>query len=436
MSWPFQSGWQPPGWRPTKLRSFLTRCKRTKQPDLHLLSVNLPQGVVPRQENDGRAAPSLDLDGYQEVRPNDLVMNQLGKPHGALGVSAHHGIISPAYFVAEISEEADPRFVHHLLRTRLYISEYERRGKYMPPSQFDISWEQFRDISVTLPPLAEQRVMADYLDTETARVDGLISKNRRLIELLDERRSNFVSEAVTIGLENNGQSADTRNRYVRGIPERWRLMRLRHVVEQIIDTPHKTAPVVEDAVYLVVRTSNVKKGRLILDGARYTDRASWIEWNQRGEPRPGDVLLTREAPAGEACVVPVHTSLCIGQRMVLLRVNQTIACGEWVAHSIYSGHVQRFIMDSSNATTVAHLNMSDIHDIPIAVPDLREQQQLLGRIRSNVRRHEETVSKLNKQIDLLTERRQALITAVVTGEMPVSEVSARIGVTGSVLEFQ
>ena len=285
MSWPFHSGWLPPGWRSTKLRSFLTRRKRTKHPDLQLLSVNLPHGVVPRQDGDGRAAPSLGLNGYQEVRPNDLVVNQLGKPHGALGVSAYHGIISPAYLVAEISEEADPRFVHHLLRTRLYISEYERRGKYMPPSQFDISWEQFRDISVTLPPLTEQRLIATYLDAETARIDALISKKRRLIELLEERRNNFVSAAVTMGLEKNRELVDTRKPLVPGIPKRWRAMRLRHVVEHIIDTPHKTAPVVDDGEYLVVRTSNVKKGRLVLDGARYTDRASWIEWTHRGEPR-------------------------------------------------------------------------------------------------------------------------------------------------------
>ena len=81
---------------------------------------------------------------------------------------------------------------------------------------------------------------------------------------------------------------------------------------------------------------------------------------------------TREAPAGEACIVPPDRRLCIGQRMVLLRIKQTIVSGEWVVHSIYSGHVQRFITDLSNATTVAHLNMSDIPDIPIAVPDFKE----------------------------------------------------------------
>ena len=271
-------------------------------------------------------------------------------------------------------------------------------------------------------PLGTQRAIADYLDIETGRIDALISKKRRMIELIEERRANYVSEAVTAGLKDPSQLVDTGNRYAPRIPRGWRLMRLRHVVEQIIDTPHKTAPVVDDG-YLVVRTSNVKKGRLVLANARYTDRASWMEWNRRGEPRPGDVMFTREAPAGEACVVPADTPLCIGQRMVLLRVNRTVVCGEWVVHSIYSGPAQRFIVDLSHTTTVAHINMSDIPDIPVALPDLDEQQAILSHIQSEVRRQENIVSKLRKQITLLDKRRQALITTAVTGEFAVPGVA-------------
>jgi type I restriction enzyme S subunit len=268
-----------------------------------------------------------------------------------------------------------------------------------------------------------QRAIADYLDTETARIDTLISKIYRLIELLYEHRVANVGTAVTAGQGNREDLVETGNHHVPRLPKDWRLMRLRHVVEEIIDTPHKTAPVVDDKEYLVVRTANVKTGRLVFDDARYTDRASWVEWNRRGEPRPGDVMFTREAPAGEACVVPAGVPLCIGQRMVLLRVNPAVACGEWIVHSIYSGPAQRFIEELSNATTVAHLNMSDIHDIPVAAPDKDEQQQILAQVRTEVRRHEEAVTKLNKQITLLAERRQALITAVVTGEMPAPGVS-------------
>ncbi|MDE0496828.1 MAG: restriction endonuclease subunit S, partial [Acidimicrobiaceae bacterium] len=269
------------------------------------------------------------------------------------------------------------------------------------------------------PPKPHEPLAQTFVATALARMDTLISKKRRLIKLLDERCSNFVSATVTTGCDSSCEPSTT-NRYVRVIPKHWRLMRLRHVVEQIIDTPHKTAPVVDDGEYLVVRTSNVKKGRLVLDGARYTDRASWLEWNRRGEPGPGDVLLTREAPIGEACIVPADIRLCIGQRMVLIRVKQAIVSGEWIVHSIYSGHAQRFIADLSNATTVAHLNMSDIPDIPIAVPALSEQRQLLSRIRSEIRCHEEAVSMLDTQINLLAERRQALIMAAVTGETPMS----------------
>ena len=412
-------------WSEVPLRSLYRRVEESGRPDLPLLSVYRDYGVVPRKgREDNYNKPGADLSGYRVVQRRDLIINKMKTWQGSLGVSELDGIVSPAYFVCRSTGEADDRFMHHLLRSSSLIAEYGARSKGIRPSQWDLPWDEFASIKVRLPNLDLQRRLASYIDAETARFDALISKKRRLIELLDERRSNFVSEAVTIGLEHNGESVDTRNRYVRGIPKCWRLMRLRHIVEQIVDTPHKTAPVVDDGKYLVVRTSNVKKGRLILDGARYTDRASWIEWNHRGEPRPGDVMFTREAPAGEACAVPANTPLCIGQRMVLFRINQAVVCGEWIVHSIYSGPAQRFIADLSNATTVAHLNMGDIYDIPIAVPDLREQQRILNRIRSEVRRHEKAVAKLNKQIILLAERRQALITAAVTGEISVPGLAA------------
>ena len=240
-----------------------------------------------------------------------------------------------------------------------------------------------------------------------------------MINLLEERRSNYVSKAVTVGLDSQLSFVATGNRYAPQIPKGWRLMRLRHVVQQIIDTPHKTAPVIDGETYLVVRTSNIKKGRLVLDDARYTDRASWLEWTRRGKPQHGDVMFTREAPAGEACVVPAAATLCIGQRIVLFRINPKVTCGEWVVHSIYSGPAQRFIEDLSRSTTVAHINMSDIPDIPIVVPDPDQQQEILAHIRATICRQEPVVTKLQKQIELLTERRQALITAAVTGELDV-----------------
>ncbi len=424
MSWQLRIDAAPPSWWRTQLRSFLARSRKKGRPDLPLLSVNLPNGVVLRREEDGRPATGEDLSAYQVVRRGDLVMNQLGKPHGALGVSEHDGIISPAYFVARIGKAADPRFIHHMLRTRLYISEYERRGKYMPPSQFDISWDQFRTIPVALPPLSEQRAIADFLDTETARIDALITRKRRMTALLGEHKRTFVAAAVTVGIDGSDRVVETEHAFAPRVPANWRLMRLRHVLREIVDTAHKTAPVVDDGEYLVVRTANVKSGRLVLDGAHFTDRDSWIEWTARGLPEAGDVIFTREAPAGEACLVPDGLPLCVGQRTVLLRPLRGLISGAWLLHSLYSGPAQQFVEVLSRSTTVAHINMSDIPDIPIVVPPLAVQEDILERIDDVTGRCEAISRRLANQLSLLQEHRQALITAAVTGKLNVPGVAA------------
>jgi type I restriction enzyme S subunit len=173
-----------------------------------------------------------------------------------------------------------------------------------------------------------------------------------------------------------------------------------------------------------VRTANVKSGKLVFDGARYTDEAGWQEWTARGVPSAGDVIFTREAPAGEACLVPEGMALCIGQRTVLLRPNRSIIDGEWIVHSIYSGAAQRFIEVLAKSTTVAHINMSDIPDIPVVVPPLQEQKSVLTTVRREVSRLAGLKEKLSCQIELLREHRQALITAAVTGDLKIPEVAA------------
>jgi type I restriction enzyme S subunit len=343
---------------------------------------------------------------------------------GAIGVSAMTGAVSPEYRIYRFGTDVEPRFIHHLLRSAPYMRQYKLLVRAETTFDRRVTKEDFRELPLLLPPSTTQRAIADYLDTETARIDALIKRKRRMVELLVARLSAFISTAVTTGLDDHVPPVLTDNEFAPAIPETWILQRLRHLVTGIVDTAHKTAPVVDGGKYLIVRTSNVKSGRLVLDGARYTDEKTWREWTMRDVPRPGDVMFTREAPAGEACLVPADVPLCIGQRMVLLKVDQAQVTGEWLMHSIYSGPAQRFIEVLSKATTVAHLNMGDIPNIPVAVPPLVEQERILGRIRDLTDECDSLSTRLLKQIDLLVERRQALITAAVSGELNISGVEA------------
>ena len=337
---------------------------------------------------------------------------------GAVNVVNPPAWISDNALVVSPGANTDLRFLSYVLQVLDLPTDAAQTAQPL------ITQTQVRERVVPIPPLTAQVRIADFIDIEIALIDGLTTRKRRTIELVDEYRRGYVGEVVTCGTDSLAGRVRTGNEFAPEIAAGWRLLRLRHVVREIVDTAHKTAPIVENGDYVVVRTANVKAGRLVLDDARYTDHRSWKEWTHRGVPAPGDVLFTREAPAGEACLVPDKPQLCIGQRMVLLRPRRDVVLGSWLLHSIYSGAAQRFIEVLSRSTTVAHINMSDIPDIPVVVPPLGLQKDLLKGIATVERRCDLITRALAKQIELLEERRQALITAAVAGELEIPGTAA------------
>jgi type I restriction enzyme, S subunit len=145
---------------------------------------------------------------------------------------------------------------------------------------------------------------------------------------------------------------------------------------QVIDCEHKTAPYVESSEYLVVRTSNVRDGILIFNDIKYTTKEGFIEWTKRAIPRHEDVLFTREAPAGESCLVPESLKICIGQRMVLLRPNKNLINSHFLSFYLTTERCKREIYKYSIGSTVTRINIDDILKIKIYCPTLKEQEKI------------------------------------------------------------
>jgi type I restriction enzyme S subunit len=397
--------------------------ERAGSRDLPLLAVSIHHGVVRRDSLTADEPRAEDLTNYKVCRSGDIVVNRMRAFQGGVGMAHESGIVSPDYLVLRTAPELDSRFSHYLLRSAWFVGEMTARlrgiggsdqGNVRTPR---INAEDLGEITISLPNISAQTRVAAFLDAETLRIDALIEKKKQMVELLDERRRNLVADAVTFGLGVRTPLSYTGDTFAPQIPAGWELVRLKHVVSRIVDTEHATAPEYPDARHLIVRTANVKQGQLVLDAAKYTDENGWKRWTRRAAPRPGDVLLTREAPAGEACVVPSDVPLCIGQRMVLLVVDRKKVAGEWLVHSLYSGPAQTFISLLSRSTTVARINMADIPNVPIVLPPLEVQHELLGQIDSEVVRLRTLGAIVSDQIGLLMEHRQALITAAVTGEL-------------------
>ena len=210
-------------WPSVPLRALYRRVEERNRPDLPPLSVYRDLGVVPRAgREDNYNKLSDDLTAYKVVRPGDLVLNKMKTWQGSIGVSDYEGIVSPAYFIGRRIADVDSRFMHHLLRSAPLIAEYGARSKGIRPSQWDLPWDEFTAIRVNVPPLATQRAIADYLDTETAHIDALIEKKRRTIDLLDERNVALAHEAIT-GVPIAGDRRESSLPWLGDLPSHWRL---------------------------------------------------------------------------------------------------------------------------------------------------------------------------------------------------------------------
>jgi type I restriction enzyme S subunit len=185
----------PRGWDWKRLWAATPRVQEIGRPDAEPLSVFLGAGVVPRSSrSDNHNQLGEDLSKYQIVEPRDVVFNKLRTWQGGLGVSNHHGIVSPAYFVCRPDNGWHARYLHYLLLSSPYLAELTRLSKFMPPSQFDIPWEMLRTLPLLHPPLAEQHRIADFLDTETARIDLLEELRSMQAIQLDEHQASWRSQ--------------------------------------------------------------------------------------------------------------------------------------------------------------------------------------------------------------------------------------------------
>lgn len=174
----------PPGWKSVPMWSVASRKDRKGYSNAELLSVYREYGVIRKSDrDDNHNVESEDLSNYKFVKKGDLVLNKMKTWQGSLGVSPFEGIVSPAYYVCEISKDLHTPYIHYLLRSAPYIAMYGARSKGIRVGQWDLPYEEFREIPVLLPPIHEQRRIADYLDDQLSKIDLLIELKMQQMDL-------------------------------------------------------------------------------------------------------------------------------------------------------------------------------------------------------------------------------------------------------------
>jgi type I restriction enzyme S subunit len=162
------------------------------------LSVYRDYGVIPtNSRDDNHNVISEDTSNYKLVNVGDFVMNKMKCWMGSLGLSDYRGIVSPSYTVMKPLTQSNRKYLHYLLRSQIYIPQYRKLSYGVRIGQWDMRFEDFRELPCLIPPLSEQRQIVEYLDEQTQKIDNTISIEEKRIELLKEYRQSLISEVVT-----------------------------------------------------------------------------------------------------------------------------------------------------------------------------------------------------------------------------------------------
>jgi type I restriction enzyme S subunit len=422
----------PEGW-PTvnSRRLFHLANERAKTDDVQL-TASQKYGVVPQalfMETEGhKVALALSgLGNFKHVEEDDFVIS-LRSFQGGIERSKYSGCVSPAYTVLRPAEPIDANYWGYLLKSRRYVEILQTMNDGLRDGK-SISYQQFGHIPLPLPPLPEQTAIAEFLDQETGKIDELVAEQRRLIELLKEKRQAVISHAVTKGLNPDAPMKPSGIEWLGDVPRGWEVMKLKHLttsVEQGWSPQCDNRPVETEADWGVLKVGCVNGGVF----RPSENKALPIDL----EPFPelaiarGDLLVsranTRELVGSSAVADKDYRNLLLCDKLYRLRFYQDRCLPVFVCYYIGSSVVRgRIELDATGASSsMLNISQSAILELKIAIPPLNEQSEIIATLESKLREFDTLTAEANRAIDLLQERRTALISAAVTGQIDVSAI--------------
>ena len=277
-------------------------------------------------------------------------------------------------------------------------------------------------VPTCVPPVSEQRAIADFLDRQTSRIDRLVRKKERLIELLHEKRTSLISHTVTRGLDPDVPMRDSGVEGLGEIPAHWDVVALSHLATKFGSgiTPRGGATGYETSGIPFLRSQNVHFDGLRLEEvARIPHR---VHAAMRGSHvKPGDVLLNiTGASIGRVCVVPNDlTEANVNQHVCIVRPRPAHVLPDFVAAFLSTSGMQEAIALEQVGASRQGLTLDAIRSFKVSVPPLPEQRTIADFLDHETGQIDVLVSKTRDAIERLREYRASVICAAVTGRIDV-----------------
>jgi len=260
----------PKHWDCLPHRALFEEIKEQGHVDEPLLSVTIGRGIILQADlladSSKKDSSNLDKSKYKLVEPGDIAYNKMRAWQGAVGVSRHRGIVSPAYIVQRARGELRPEFFHYLFRTPAFAKEAERWSYGITSDQWSLRPQHFKMIYSCVPPRDEQDAIFRFLQGFEHDVHHFMRNRQRLIQALNEQKQAIINRAVTQGLNPNVTFKPSGIDWLGDIPEHWQTVRLGLVIDLLTGFPFKSSGFTENPSDIrLLRGINVSPGRIRWD---------------------------------------------------------------------------------------------------------------------------------------------------------------------------
>ena len=418
----------PEHWDVHKLRSILTGVTERNRPELPLLSVVREKGIILRDvanmDENHNFIPD-DLTNYKVVHKGQFAMNKMKAWQGSYGVSRHAGIVSPAYFIFDISEVTRDYF-HVAVRSKSYVPFFTQASDGVRIGQWDLSQARMREIPLLVPSNAEQAAIVRYLDHAARRIRRYIHAKQKLVKLLEEQKQALIYQIVTGRIDvRTGQPYPAYKpsgvEWLGDVPEHWEVRRVKSL--SLVKRGASPRPIADpkyfddDGEYAWVRIADVTASSRYLD--RTTQRLSVLGQSLSVPLEPGALFLSIAGSVGKPMITRIKC--CIHDGFVYFpQFNGDV---EFLCRVFASGAPFARL---GKLGTQLNLNTDTVGNISLGWPPAEEQAAIVDFLDRATADLDAATTSARRETSLLREYRTRLIADVVTGKLDVREAAASL----------
>lgn len=398
-----------------------------------------------------------DLEKYL-VKSGDIVISRAGSVGYSFLVSNVEKAVFASYLIRfRIKNRVEKKYVYYYLKSPAYWEAIgaSKSGIAVP----NVNASKLSKVLIPIAPIEQQKLIVAEIEKQFSRLDEAVANLKRVKANLKRYKAAVLKAAVEGKLTAEWRKAHpdvepadkllqrvsaSRNKWIEietnkgnseakrlktklknhkfnptediELPKNWLWASFLTASQLVVDCHNKTAPYEDNGIKLL-RTTNIRDGKIDLYTSKYISQETYEYWSRRCPPEPGDILFTREAPMGEAAIIPEGVKVCMGQRMMLIRLFDNLVSAKYFLYTILSPTFQSRLGHGAVGSGVKHLRVGDVESLTVPIPPIDEQYEIVNHIESKLSVILEIVQEIDSNMQRVECLRQSILSKAFSGEL-------------------